>query len=203
MEITEPLLKERFRALNQEIFDGQLRMPTKMSVRKMTLAAGQANYNKKRMRTTITISSCFDFTPATLDEVMIHEMIHLAHALQGHRMSHGWRFKAECRRIYKEHGIVIRVRAKHIPLKEQYKNIKIPLYEKVIYYLLTRCGSSTAYCKASHRPPCRWHLSHCALNIPNNPPPNLHCFCRRTTTRLQIRHPREFLQMTNIQSLTI
>lgn len=29
--------------------------------------------------------------------------------------------------------------AKHIPLKEQYKNIKkikIPLYEKVIYYLL-------------------------------------------------------------------
>lgn len=46
MEITEPLLKERFRALNQEIFDGQLRMPTKMSVRKMTLAAGQTNYNK-------------------------------------------------------------------------------------------------------------------------------------------------------------
>lgn len=32
---------------------------------------------------------------------------------------------------------MIRVRAKHIPLKEQYKNIKIPLYEKVIYYLLT------------------------------------------------------------------
>lgn len=139
MEITEPLMKERFRALNQEIFDGQLRMPTKMSVRKMTLAAGQTNYNKKRMRTTITISSCFDFTPATLDEVMIHEMIHLAHALQGHRTSHGWRFKAECRRIYKEHDIVIHRIAKHIPLKEQYKNIKkikIPLYEKVIYYLL-------------------------------------------------------------------
>lgn len=97
------------------------------------------NKNGKRMRTTITISSYFDFTPTTLDEVMIHEMIHLAHALQGHRMSHGWRFKAECRRIYKEHGIVIHRTAKHIPLKEQYKNIKkikIPLYEKVIYYLL-------------------------------------------------------------------
>lgn len=34
MEITEPLMKERFRALNREIFDGQLRMPTKMRVRK-------------------------------------------------------------------------------------------------------------------------------------------------------------------------
>ncbi len=76
MEITEPLLKERFRALNQEIFDGQLRMPTKMSVRKMTLAAGQTNYNKKRMRTTITISSCFDFTPATLDEVLTLSSCH-------------------------------------------------------------------------------------------------------------------------------
>ena len=129
MEITEPLLKERFRALNREIFDGQLRMPTQMRVKKMTHAAGQAwrKGKGKSMRTSIYISSCFDFTPATLDEVMIHEMIHLAHALQGHRMSHGWRFKAECRRIYKEHGIVIRVRAKHIPLKEQYKNRKIPL----------------------------------------------------------------------------
>ncbi|GEM_PF-2998031 len=141
MEITEPLLKERFRALNQEIFDGQLRMPTKMRVRKMIRAVGRMDYNKngKRMRTTITISSCFDFTPTTFDEVMIHEMIHLAHALQGHRTSHGWRFKAECRRIYKEHDIVIHRIAKHIPLKEQYKNIKktkIPLYEKVIYYLL-------------------------------------------------------------------
>lgn len=138
MEITEPLLKERFRALNREIFDGQLRMPTQLRVKKMTRAAGQAwcKGKGKRMRTSIYISACFDFTPATLDEVMIHEMIHYAHALQGHRLSHGWRFKAECRRIYKEHGIVIHRTAKHIPIKEQYKK-KIPLYEKVIYYLLT------------------------------------------------------------------
>ena len=131
MEITEPLLKERFRALNREIFDGQLRMPTQMRVKKMTHAAGQAwrKGKGKSMRTSIYISSCFDFTPTTFDEVII--------------------------------------------------------------------------VRQAIAPPCRWHLSHCALNIPNNPPPNLHCFCRRTTTRLQIRHSCEFLQMTNIQSLTI
>ena len=47
-----------------------------------------------------------------------------------------------------------------------------------------------------------WRVErHLPFNILNIPPPNLHCFCSRAMTRLEIRHSRAFLQPPNIQIL--
>lgn len=54
-----------------------------------------------------------EWSEETLKEVLIHEMIHHYVVTIEHKnggiFGHNWRFKRQCKRIYKEHGLKIHV----------------------------------------------------------------------------------------------
>ncbi len=133
MEVTEEVVKDRFQFFNHELFGGALRMP-QFSVKHYTFVAGQIR--AKEPRATIIISSCFDFDTDSLDEVIIHEMIHYWLWRQGDKgaFRHGSSFRLECRRIKDSYGLAIHATGRHIRLKTQYP---IPLYERVIWRMLS------------------------------------------------------------------
>ena len=66
----------------------------------------------------IAISDKVNWTEEALREVIVHEMIH--HYLQaikhksGGIFGHNWRFRKECRRLKKEHGLRIRPHCYHL-----------------------------------------------------------------------------------------
>lgn len=138
MDVTKKLVTERYKALNKKIFKGELPMPSKISVGRQTLAAGQfwSSKGNKDSRTEIVISNCFDYTEETLDETIAHEMVHFLIYLGGKKDSsaHGKLFKAECKRIHDEFGITIHKNAKHIKLLDDKKQ-KIPRTERIIYWV--------------------------------------------------------------------
>ncbi len=84
MEISLPLLKEKFDAFNRAIFQGCLpRIEIKLS--RARKKAGSFNYkvsnilitrNAKCSNLSISISVCFNYTEQELEDVLIHEMIH-------------------------------------------------------------------------------------------------------------------------------
>lgn len=84
LEITEGHIRSRFKALNKEMFGNNLPTPT-IKVREYTRVAGL--FLGKGKTGTLTISKCFDYDAAALDEVIIHEMIHcrLWHRGRGER----------------------------------------------------------------------------------------------------------------------
>ena len=74
---------------------------------------------------------------ATLDEVIIHEMIHCRLWPRGERgaLRHGRAFHRECRRIHDEYGITVHDIAPRMDLLDRYRR-KVPLYERIAYYVL-------------------------------------------------------------------
>jgi len=68
LEITEGHIRSRFKALNKEMFGNNLPTPT-IKVREYTRVAGL--FLGKGKTGTLTISKCFDYDAAALDEVII------------------------------------------------------------------------------------------------------------------------------------
>lgn len=139
MEITKELIKERFKTLNKTIFNGKLPLPHKFAVKQFNLVAGQIqiNNNGKNPIVTILISNCFDYNDTTLNEVIIHEMIHYYLFTKGDKnaFKHKTSFTNICKKIKNEFGFEIHTNAKHIPLYDKYKPKKSNI-ESILYWIL-------------------------------------------------------------------
>lgn len=134
LKITEEFVRSRFMALNKMMFENSLPMP-KIRIGKYTRVAGL--FLGKGRTGTLTVSQCFDYDAATLDEVIIHEMIHCCLWQRGDRgaLRHGRAFHRECRRIHDEYGMTIHDIAPRMELLDRYRR-KVPLYERIAYYVL-------------------------------------------------------------------
>ncbi|SDL94624.1 SprT-like domain-containing protein [Segatella bryantii] len=134
----ENLLK-RFDELNEKCFYGSLRRP-KIEVRTYRYYVGQFYYSGsgKKKQPRIIISDAFVFNDKTLTEILTHEMIHY-YLCENHKWGsgrHSWNFRRECRRIYCDYGIRVYATGKGVALNKVVKRRPIPLYEKVLYYII-------------------------------------------------------------------
>lgn len=132
MEISQELIKDRFRVFNKELFGGTLRQP-RIKIRKYTAVAGL--FIAKGDRGTLVISECFDYDESLLDETIIHEIIHccLWHRGERRALRHGRAFHRECCRIREDYGITIHDKAHHIPILKQYQHPQSS-FDKVLYW---------------------------------------------------------------------
>lgn len=139
MEINKELIKNKFKEFNKKFFNGNLPIPKNFAVKQYNLVAGQIIVNKKTKKPTVTIiiSNCFDYNETTLNEVILHEMIHYYLFIKGDKgaFSHKKSFKNECERFKNEFGIEIHTTAKHIKLYDKYK-IKKSNIEKTLYWIV-------------------------------------------------------------------
>ena len=138
MDFTKDDIKEKFKLFNKLYFNGELRMPSKFTIQKMNLAAGRIEVNTKAKKpyVTIIISNCFDYNENTLDEVIIHEMIHYYLYTKGSKgaFKHGNEFLEQCDRLFRDFGLNIYAYASHIKLYDKYKPKKSNI-EKIIYWI--------------------------------------------------------------------
>ena len=113
MRANIPYIEQRFREFNAQIFDGQLpEVPILLS--RATTFVGKCEHYTRRMFSELLDTSgfrlrfslYFDLTPDELDDVIIHEMIHLHIAF--HRLhdtsSHGPLFRRMMDNINRTHG---------------------------------------------------------------------------------------------------
>ena len=124
MEISKELIKNKFKEFNTKYFNGELPMPKNFAIKQYNLVAGQIRVNRKTKKPSVTIiiSNCFDYDETTLNEVIIHEMIHYYLFVKGDK-------------IKNEFGIEIHTTAKHIKLYDKYK-IKQSNIEKTLYWIV-------------------------------------------------------------------
>lgn len=122
MDFTKEDLKAKFKAFNKMYFNSELRMPSGFTIQKMNLAAGIISISKKA-HVTITISKCFDYNEETLNEVLIHEMIHYYLFVKGSKnaFKHKKEFVEQCDRLLRDFGLHIHTNAKHIKIYDVYK----------------------------------------------------------------------------------
>lgn len=122
MDFTKDDIKEKFKLFNKLYFNGELRMPSGFTIQKMNLAAGMISISKKA-HVTITISKCFDYNEETLNEVLIHEMIHYYLFVKGSKnaFKHKKEFVEQCDRLLRDFGLHIHTNAKHIKIYDVYK----------------------------------------------------------------------------------
>ena len=125
MDFTKDDIKEKFKLFNKLYFNGELRMPSKFTIQKMNLAAGRIEVNAKAKKpyVTIIISNCFDYNENTLDEVIIHEMLHYYLFVKGSKnaFKHKKEFVEQCDRLLRDFGLHIHTNAKHIKIYDVYK----------------------------------------------------------------------------------
>ena len=123
MNVTRNILEYRFNEYNKLYFDDKLYY-CKMLTAHSTYAVGWyvSNTKKKDGKRcgTIYIAKNVDWTEEWLKEVIIHEMIHHYVAqIDGHPhcdgfswyglFGHGSHFRAQCKRLKKEFGLIIRI----------------------------------------------------------------------------------------------
>lgn len=132
MEITKELIKERFDVLNYECFDNQIKEPDIIKVIHSVINAGSVNKDSRTGKIKLYISNDFDFTDATLDDTVAHEMIHLKQFQE-----FGWKgvkhdkyFKNEMQKLNEMYKLGIGITAKGIPLKDKAKKRKEKAYPK-------------------------------------------------------------------------
>ena len=123
MNDTRNILEYRFNEYNKLYFDDKLYY-CKMLTAHSTCAVGWYVYNNKKkdgmLCGTIYIANNVDWTEEMLKEVIIHEMIHHYVAqIDGHPhcdgfswyglFGHGSHFRAQCKRLKREFGLIIHI----------------------------------------------------------------------------------------------
>lgn len=111
MKPTKEYLEKKFKEYNKQYFNNVL-PKCKMSVTYIN-ATGRYTYNKQQNLGHIWLSARIDNNEEFIKEVLIHEMIHhyiktIEHR-EGGLFGHNWRFRRQCRRLFKEHNLKIRI----------------------------------------------------------------------------------------------
>ena len=132
MEITKELIKERFDVLNYECFDNQIKEPDVIKVIHSVKNAGSVNKDSRTGKIKLYISKDFEFTNATLDDTIAHEMIHLRQFQEfGWKgVKHNKYFKNEMQKLNEMYKLGIGITSKGIPLKDSAKKRKEKAYPK-------------------------------------------------------------------------
>lgn len=117
MKLTKGMLLDRFIEYNNQYFDGKLGRCEFSFLRKKDSAYGtyrrwKASDGKEKNR--ISIGRCIIWNEERLREILVHEMIHMYVETVEKKhfdglFGHGWRFRRQCRRIRRNHGLRVRV----------------------------------------------------------------------------------------------
>ena len=119
MRIIKSDIKNRFEEYNKKYFNGILKS-CKYHVFKSDGFFGRYNHtiNKNGILGHIWISYNVEWKEEDLQDIIIHEMIHhYVQTIEGHKgglFGHNWRFKRQCKRLKKDHNIVIHISYRHL-----------------------------------------------------------------------------------------
>lgn len=141
MKLTTFLIATKFHEYNKLYFDGKLGYCKFALLPKSNTAYGRYDRKIQSKRVTesrISLGRCIKWNEKRLEEVLLHEMIHMyVETIEGKLhdglFGHGWRFRRQCRRIHKQHGIRVR---SHIYYDYINKKSSPKLWERIIMYLI-------------------------------------------------------------------
>ena len=113
MEMTETLIRQKFRDYNALYFNGELPLP-QFGLLKSYRTCGYFSCNKiigrrRLKRPKIEISCRFDWEESSFQDVMVHEMIHyyLAYKHIDHELTHGEAFQTMSQDLNRRFGLHI------------------------------------------------------------------------------------------------
>ena len=136
MQVTFPMIVQKFKEYNQSYFGSELPMPR---FRLLTTYAVIGRFfcyriiGKRRLRgQRIDVSCYYDFTEAELRDVLVHEMLHyyLAYKHIDNDLSHGEAFLSMSKAFKQQYGMNIKVMAKRYEYK---RAVDAPLMPWVLY----------------------------------------------------------------------
>ena len=141
INVTKELLAGRFQEYNRKYFGGALGRCRFLYLNTDVFGKYifQDNVKDPAARSRIIIAKNVSWTEEALEEILVHEMVHMYVAtILGKEhdgiLGHGRRFRRECRRIKREHGLEIRIHPYHLyRLRKDY----LPkTWEKVVLWLI-------------------------------------------------------------------
>ena len=138
--ITKEDIRTRFKEYNRIYFDGQLKH-CKFSVQKQFSLGTYTS--KKEKGGTITghiwIANDVDWTEETLQEVIIHEMIHHYVKTIDKQFSglfgHGFPFLRQCRRLKRDYGLTIHVTSPLLHVNQKKPTFAQKILSKFLFML--------------------------------------------------------------------
>ena len=141
MKLTKVTLLDRFIEYNNLYFDGKLGKCEFSFLRKNDSAYGTYMRQKTsdgKEKSRIWIGRCIIWNEERLREILVHEMIHMYVETIEKRyfdelFGHGWRFRRQCRRIRRKHGLIVRV---HPHYKRINKSLEPKWWNTALTYLL-------------------------------------------------------------------
>ena len=140
IELTKADIKKRFNEYNIMYFDGKLG-----DCKFYWLSPNQNNYGKyvaqpspKGIISKIGIARNTVWNEDGLRELMVHEMIHMyIRTIEGKKLDgifgHGCRFRAHCKRLKNEYGLIIRT---HSDFGYKNKKLHPKLWDRVLTWLI-------------------------------------------------------------------
>ena len=136
-------IKKRYQEYNKEYFYGKLGKCEFHFFTKNMTYAGAYNYKVKsngKVVNQIWLGRGIKWTEESLKPLLIHEMIHMYNrTIESDRcdgiLGHGRRFKRQCRRLMKEHGLKISIHGGYEYIDERPKPA---LWEKVLLWVIDR-----------------------------------------------------------------
>ena len=141
MKLTKGMLLDRFIEYNNQYFDGKLGRCEFSFLRKKDSAYGTYLRRKTSSGNEISVirmGRCITWNEERLREILVHEMIHMyVETIEKKHFDglfgHGWRFRRQCRRIRRNHGLRVRV---HPHYKRIDKSPGPKWLDTVLIYLL-------------------------------------------------------------------
>jgi hypothetical protein len=136
-------LQTLFNEYNKLYFWGKLGKCEFHYIPKSQNSAGWYNHRKLKsgkVRDQIWIGKCVRWTDQVLKEILVHEMIHMYNrTVESDKcdglLGHGRRFRRQCRRLLKEHGVKIHIHGGY----EYIDNRPAPaLWEKLVLWIMDR-----------------------------------------------------------------
>lgn len=141
MKLTKGMLLDRFIEYKDLYFDGKLGRCEFSFLRKNDSAYGtyiRRKTSSGNENSVISMGRCIVWNEERLREILVHEMIHMyvETVEKKHHdglLGHGWRFRRQCRRIRRKHGL--RVRA-HPHYKRTDKSLEPKWWDTALTCLL-------------------------------------------------------------------
>lgn len=143
VELTKADIEERFDRYNKMYFGGKL---GKCRFFWLTRTGGDYGCytpqpSKNGLISKIGIGRNTIWTEDNLRELLVHEMVHMyIRTVEGKRfdglLGHGRRFRAHCRRLKKDYGIVIHIHCENFGLIDKKPSPK--LWERVLLWIIDR-----------------------------------------------------------------
>ena len=141
-ELSKTDLKERFDKYNTLYFEGKLSNCDFYWIPKNQTTYGKyiAQQTKNGLKSSIGVARNVLWTEDTLKELLVHEMIHMyirTVECKPHDgiLGHGRRFRAHCKRLKKNFGLIIKVHGDFGHIKKEPSPKK---WEKVLLWLIDR-----------------------------------------------------------------